>query len=178
MEKTHEEKIDELWAREQIRELAQKYCRAVDRGDFTLLESVYHPDALDEHGFNRTNSAREFLDAVPAMRAGIDALQHNITNHLIVVDGPTAEGEVYILAYHSYTGPDGPTLMVTGGRYLDRYERRDGDWKIAHRRCVDDWSVIVPAPAAAENTFTDGGIVRGATGREDPSYGFFRALAG
>lgn len=176
MAKSRDAMIEELWAKQQIRELVLRYCRAVDRADFALLESVYFEDAMDEHGFNRTHTAREFLDAVPAMRSGIDCLQHNITNHLISVEGQSGEGEVYVLAYHAYTGPDGPVIMITGGRYLDRYECRDGEWKIAHRRCVDDWTVTVPAPSPIENAFTDGGIVRGASGTADPSYAFFRTL--
>lgn len=177
MSPSREEIIDVLWAKEEIRDLAQRYCRACDRADFELLESIYHSGALDEHGFNRTGTAREFLDAVPAMRAGMEGLQHNVTNHIISVNGDEAEGEVYVLAYHRYSGAKGPTLLVTGGRYLDRYARRDGKWKIAHRRCVDDWSIEMAAPPQAANEFTEGGIERGCAGSDDPSYAFFRELA-
>ena len=172
-----EEKIDILWAKEAIRDLAQRYCRACDRNDLELLQSVYHPDALDEHGFNTTKTAREFIEAMPAMRSQMMELQHNVTNHIIHVDGDEAEGEVYVLAYHRYDGADGPKVLVTGGRYLDRYECRADEWKIAHRKCVDDWSVELPAPPAAKNEFTDGALPRGESGKADSSYAFFRGLA-
>lgn len=176
MTPSREEMLDQLWSKEQIRDLALRYCRACDRADMALLESIYHDDALDEHGFNKTGTAREFLDAVPGMRAQMQELQHNITNHLITLDGDMAEGEVYNLAYHRYTGPDGPTLLITGGRYLDRYERRNGEWRISHRRCVDDWSVNLAAPAHGANEFTADALPRGCAGTADPSYAFFRAL--
>ena len=173
---TLEERIEILWAKDRIRELALRYCRACDRNDPDLLQSVYHPDAVDEHGFNTSKTAREFLDAMPAMRKRMNGLQHNVTNHLIHVDGDHAEGEVYVLAYHRYEGANGPELLVTGGRYLDRYERRAGDWKIAHRRCVDDWSVKLPAPPKASNDFTNEALAHGTGDRSDPSYAFFRQL--
>ena len=31
-----------------------------------------------------------------------------------------------------------PKDLITGGRYIDRYERRDGEWKIRHRTFVVD----------------------------------------
>lgn len=51
-----EEMLDILWSKDQIRDLGLRYCRAVDRADWPKLEACYHPEALDEHGFNRTNS--------------------------------------------------------------------------------------------------------------------------
>ena len=33
----------------------------------------------------------------------------------------------------------------TGGRLHDRFERRNGEWKIAHRRTVFDWNRDTPA---------------------------------
>lgn len=174
---SREEILDVLWSKEQIRDLALRYCRGCDRGDMALLESVFHEDARDEHGFNKSGLAREFLDAVPTMRSHMEELQHNVTNHLITVDGDNAEGEVYLLAYHRYTGPDGPTLLLTGGRFLDLYERRNGEWRISHRRCLDDWSMNLPAPARPVNEFTGEGLPRGCAGTGDPSYSFFRSLA-
>lgn len=171
-----DEMLDILWSKEQIRDLTLRYCRAVDRGDMELLESVYHPDAIDEHGFNKSRTAREFLDAVPTMRPQMIEIQHNVTNHLITVDGDAGEGEVYVLAYHRFSGENGPTLLLLGARFLDKYARRNGEWRIAERVCVDDWTIVTPATEPAENAFT-GALARGCAGQEDVSYRFFERLA-
>ena len=43
--------VRELHDKQSIREVLTRYCRAVDRMDRDLLISVYHPDAVDDHGF-------------------------------------------------------------------------------------------------------------------------------
>ncbi|MEY3566868.1 MAG: hypothetical protein RLZ19_882, partial [Actinomycetota bacterium] len=42
--------IDEVVAREHIRDVVYRYARGVDRRDFDLVRSCYHPDATDDHG--------------------------------------------------------------------------------------------------------------------------------
>jgi len=103
---TKDEMLDTLWSKEAIRDLALRYCRACDRNDMTMLESVFHSDALDEHGFNKTRTAREFIDACSSMRSRMLELQHNVT---IISSRPWRRGggEVYVLVYHHYVGEDG-----------------------------------------------------------------------
>lgn len=174
MTATDEQRLDILWSKDQIRDLAMRYCKGCDRADFDLLRSLYHPGAIDEHGFNASGSVEEFLDAIPAMQAPIEVLQHNITNHIITVDGDEAEGEVYILAYHRFPTDEGLIVLITGGRYLDRYSRRDGVWKIAHRLCVADWSHRSLAVVTPQTDFVEGNLAEGTMGADDPSYAFLR----
>jgi hypothetical protein len=70
--------------------------------------------------------------------------QHAICNELIELDGDTAHREAYFLAFHRLVR-DGATVdLLFAGRYVDRLERRDGEWRIAHRVVVHDWSRIDP----------------------------------
>ena len=168
------DQIDALIAKDAIRDLVLQYCRAVDRGDVALAETLYERDALDEHGFNSSNTAREFLDSIEAMSSGLTAIQHNITNHLIRITGPdTAEGEAYLVAYHRSENEDSAYLLLIGGRYLDRYSKREGQWKIAHRKCVAEWGHEAKVPAKLGDDSITGAIAAGQMDAEDPSYAFF-----
>lgn len=63
------------------------------------------------------------------------------------------------------------TNWLAGGRYLDRLERRDGEWRIALRTNVVEWSGTVPTMplpfAEVADLFANG---RPARSGDDPSY--------
>jgi hypothetical protein len=57
--------------------------------------------------------------------------------------------------------------MTLGARYVDRYERRDGQWKIARRTVVHDWTRVDPV----DKTHGQAHVYRqGVRSREDESY--------
>jgi hypothetical protein len=43
---------------------------------------------------------------------------------------------------------DGEVSDIAGGRYLDRLERRDGEWRIAARRVIVEWCCVVDGAGA------------------------------
>ena len=58
--------------------------------------------------------------------------------------------------------------MSFGGRYVDRFERRDGTWKIAHRAVVHEWDKLEHIePAYSPGHFRDG-VRSPATSRTAP----------
>lgn len=120
-----------------IRELLISYARGIDRFDRELLTSVYHPDAIDNHGVFR-GPAAEFVDWVFQFQQGTVFTQHFITNEHIELDGDVAWCESYYTALTQTVGtPDSPSLFIDAtGRYIDRMERREGVWRIADRRVI------------------------------------------
>ena len=56
--------------------------------------------------------------------------------------------------------------MSFGGRYIDRFERRGGEWKIAHRAVVHEWDKI----EHLELAYPPDRFSEGIRGPEDPSY--------
>jgi hypothetical protein len=162
------------WDHLQISKVLATYCRAIDRCDTELLKSVYWPDALEEHGiFN--GKAWDFAEFIVPMLSGMKSTMHLIANTLIELQGDSrAAVETYVCAYHSVPdGNGGQSDLIVGGRYLDRLEKRQAQWRIAHRTFVLDWNQNQPSTAQ-----WDGGLfaqlnVRGAHDRSDPSYLLF-----
>ncbi len=120
-----------------IHEVLYRYCRGVDRCDIELVKSVYWPDAIDDHIFF-TGSGIDFAETVVPMLHGLlEACQHMLGNIWMHIDDDVACGETYFQSNHRLC--DGGGQAVAGGRYLDRLERRNGEWRIAERKVKIDW---------------------------------------
>lgn len=143
-----EKALDELLVKEALRDIAARYSRAIDRRDPELLRSVYHDDAIDDHGVTFNGSAMVFVDQIFGLMQQFAITNHYITNSSYRVDGSRADGELYFIAYHLTAG-EAPQHQIAGGRYLDNYECRDGAWKIAHRSLV--WDSFVRVPSSADD---------------------------
>ena len=107
------------------------------------LHSVFWDNAYCEYGFINGDAASFIEFAVGALKDHTSN-QHMIGNTLIDVEGDEAFGEVYFHAYHKVKSEAGFDDLIVAGRYLDRYERRDGVWKMAYRSERVDWSRTTP----------------------------------
>lgn len=129
----------EIVHKEAIRDQIYKWCRAADRGDKELMRQTYHPDAIDEHGGVFTGPASEFIELNMTDEVkGMKVPHHLIGNILIELYGDTAMVESYCIDSLTFEETDGMYDMVGWSRYLDRFELRNGEWKIAHRITVVD----------------------------------------
>ena len=63
---------------------------------------------------------------------------HSLSNVTVEIDGAGAATESYVHVVLRVPAGDGQVDIVGRGRYLDRFERRDGTWAIAHRTYVSD----------------------------------------
>ena len=152
--------------REIERRLAD-YCRGVDRGDAELVASVYHPDGTDDHGSFRGLGIDFAAYVTRRLAERYDATMHTVTNAVIDFTGPdTAQVECYVCARHRRADDQGAVLETFGGRYIDRFERRDGRWKIGHRTVVHEWDKV----EHVEPAYPPDRFVRGSRSRDDPSY--------
>ncbi len=131
-----------LLAEAEIRRVVARYCRGIDRMDRALVRGCYHHDARDEHG-SFAGTVDEYLDWVWGLLAKYDATAHYVAQQLVDIDAddPTrARVETYGVAVHRGAGDEPHLNLTTGFRFVDRFERRDGEWRIAHRVAVTDWS--------------------------------------
>jgi ketosteroid isomerase-like protein len=160
--------LDDLVAQQEIRDVLARYTRGIDRMDRELVLSCYHPGAYDDHGAFQ-GTAEEFADWVAEVLAHFDGTMHFLGQQLVEVEGDRAHSETYCVAYHRRSqreGEDGHDLWM-GLRYVDVLERRDGEWRIAHRRCVFDWTrhdtIVAEWQLPPE-------ALRGSRDRNDPVY--------
>ncbi len=160
--------LQALLAKQEITEVIFRYARAIDRLDETLLRSVFHPDSTHNHFYQGPSSDpdRPASDEDPGdfVRFAFDVLSayrythHQLGNTLIELDGDnTARVETYFTAFHRMRAQGDPLAppnaqetemdYFVAGRYLDRFERRDGEWKIAQRTGMTDW-IRLEAPSS------------------------------
>lgn len=152
-------------------ERVYRVARAIDRCDAALLAEQFHPDATDDHGLF-SGTAADFVAWVMPMLATMRRTQHVIGQVLIELQGDLARGESYFVAHHHLAGSDGYVHMIAAGRYLDRFSRRDGVWKIAHRHAVYDWNAAAPATDSFDRA-APGTTTFGTRGSGDASYAHF-----
>jgi len=137
------DKLQALLDKQDIYELSCNYMRGLDRLDEKLLVSVFFDDAWCDYGFTSGSPAQFARFCIAALQSHT-ANQHMIGNVLIELEGDEAFGEVYFHAYHKVMGETGFEDIIIAGRYLDRYERREGVWKFAYRSERVDWSRTQP----------------------------------
>ena len=165
LDKTITELVDER----DIRNVLTRYCRGIDRIDMDLVRSCYHPDAIDEHG-TIGGSIPKFTDHLSKSLLRHDTTTHFIGNILIDLRGDHAFAETYCIATHRKKQPDGHIHEhVVGVRYCDRFEKRDGVWKIAHRKALMDWAKVHDGGNEWPDLAT---YLHGSKDRSDPAYGF------
>jgi len=141
--------LGDIASREAIREAAFRYARGVDRLDLELMKSAYWPDATDDHG-RFVGNGWEFAERVVGTHDRWLTTMHCNMQHAIEFDDRDhARGEIYNITY--LVPRDGGDWSVWLGRYLDRYEQRDGQWRIVHRICVHEaTTTITHAPMAGD----------------------------
>lgn len=157
--------------REAIRDLSRRYMRGLDRLDLELLASVFANDATVDYGFFQ-GSAREFVEFAHQALKDHLANHHMIGQMLVDVDGDEAVGEIYFQAFHRIVENGEEKDLFIAGRYVDRYTRQSGAWKILFRSEVNDWTRTDPATDVFFQTNIS--ALRGARSPTDYSTGFFR----
>lgn len=159
--------LQDLLDKQAVYEVVLRYCRGIDRLDLELVRSCYHPGAVDHHtGF--TGSRDEYVAWVGQGLQRFSGTMHLVANHLVEIDGDVAFSETYGNAHHWGVPADDPGLnFVSGFRYVDRLDRRDGEWRISERHAVREWTRAIPAEVVRPKEGQGPGARRD---RSDPVY--------
>lgn len=152
-----------LLDRQAIADCVARYARGIDRADPDLVASCYHEDALDDHG-EWVGPGWGLAGWALERQSSLVRTQNHITTHSVDIDGDTAHGETYFLVVsRAKTG----TVMLSSGRYVDRFERRHGEWRIAARVCIVESIVETPGVDMSRRDELQG---QSARDRSDLSY--------
>ena len=127
-----ETKLRELADREEIRQVMMRYARGLDRLDTELARSCYWDDAIEDHG-SYVGKPDDFIAWANGTTRAFESTQHGILNHTCDLQGDDAYCETYYIFTSRATVA--PHLMSTG-RYVDHFQRRNGEWRIANRVCI------------------------------------------
>jgi hypothetical protein len=152
----------------EIRRVHIRYCRGIDRMDWDLVRSCYHPDAVDRHGAYE-GDVEGFIKWAAELLPQFESTMHFTGNQYVSVDGKVASAEHYAQAFHRTKAVgDTPAMdWVVNVRYVDRMEKRNGEWRIADRIVVFDSQRMDPVPP---NSSPLGKWNFGRRDRGDPSY--------
>ena len=161
-----DDSLSELLAKQAITEVIYTYARAIDRMDEALLRSVFHPGSKHWHFYQGPSSdpdapatdddPGDFVRFALGLLATYSRTHHQMSNTLIdFTDDSHANVETYFTAFHLVRPKSDPLSgdqafdnemdYFVGGRYLDKFEARDGVWKIVERIGMTDWVRIEPS---------------------------------
>lgn len=162
------QRLQQLIDRQDILDCLTRFSRGMDRFDEDLFVSAFHPDAEIAGGIFVGGPVDLYHWAANMHEQGQVATHHNLLNHTVDIDGDVAHCETYYLFVARNRDNSN---WLAGGRYLDRLERRDGQWRIAFRNNVIEWSGLSPT---IDIPFGDVPDIHGngapARDKTDPSY--------
>lgn len=131
--------LRDLIARNEIRERIVRLARGEDRRDADLVRAAFWPDAHTDFGIF-AGPFEEYLAWVVPGSPAVPVTSHVLGQTLIELKGTVGLTETHVSAYHRVDDGAEQRDVLLGGRYLDRFEQRDGEWRIAQRTMLYDWT--------------------------------------
>lgn len=141
--------IGTLEDREAIRDVIAAYAHAIDRRRWDMMGQLFHADATFAFGPIQ-GDWRGFVEQAKAVIEPCLATQHQLGQVSFGFErADLCHTETYMTAMHTIAPghpltevfPDKGTVYsaVIAGRYVDRFEKRQSQWRIAHRTGLYDW---------------------------------------
>lgn len=135
--------------REAIRDIITAYAHAIDRRRWDIMQNLFHDDAEFAFG-TLVGDWKSFVEQAQAVIDPCVATQHQLGQIMFGFEGDTiCHTETYMTAMHTIpAGYPMPEIFppkdeiysaVIAGRYVDRFEKRSGEWRIAKRTGLYDW---------------------------------------
>lgn len=146
--------VQHIKDRKDIFGVMMRYTRGADRHDKDLVRSAFWPEATAS--FGTPMRLDEYVDWEESTLAGYAAHQHHVTGQTVEIDGDTAHVESYVVYFlvprDRSADSQGPATLgkaltsektrLGSGRYIERWERRNGEWRILVREYVEDLTLL------------------------------------
>ncbi|MEM7666955.1 MAG: nuclear transport factor 2 family protein [Pseudomonadota bacterium] len=160
-----------------ITDVIAAYAHAIDRRRWGMMEHLFHDDAQFQFG-DLVGDWRGFVDQARAIIDPCLATQHQLGQIQFGFEGAdVCHTETYMTAMHTVPAgysipdvfPDKAAIYsaVIAGRYVDRFEKRGGDWRIARRTGLYDWREFRQVEGVDLSEMPEGSC--GYHGKQDPS---------
>ena len=145
---------------------AMRAAMTATMSSFSRTPTIKTASTSTAHAINAGPKYAQWANAVHA--AGSRLHLHNITTHICDIEGDVAHCESYVLV--GLLNNDEKSARLINGRYIDRLERRDGEWKIALRRCTVDLLISGDASILKAPIFVEQGYIKGMRDKRDLCY--------
>ena len=134
-------RLEGLLDKQDILECLTRFSRGMDRFDKAIYLSAFWPDGTMAAGPFVGSPAECWDWAMPMHEAGQIATHHSLLNVTYDIRGDEAHTETY---YIFAARNRDESNWLAGGRYVDRLAKRSGEWRIALRTNVIEWSGVLP----------------------------------
>jgi hypothetical protein len=142
-----DEQLQELLDKQAITEAIYRYGRCMDRLDREAGRSMFWPEATADYGEQLfQGTCYDFIEMCMEAHPTFASHSHQFSNILITVDGPTATSETYGDVTLRRIDDQGQYIDLRNlGRYVDRWEKRDEEWRIITRIYLHDFDQSGPS---------------------------------
>ncbi|TMK66144.1 MAG: nuclear transport factor 2 family protein [Actinobacteria bacterium] len=118
-----------------ITALVHAYAELLDAGEFDALAQLFEHSTFGAaertERLRGTAEVRRVFDDITRYEDGTPRTKHVISNLTVELAGDTATSRCYFTVLQA--APDGPLVAILAGRYHDRFERVDGQWRFVDR---------------------------------------------
>ena len=169
-------KLQHLTDRQEILDCIVRNSTGNDLFDLDMVATTYHADGLHEVAREPIAGPHYGEHANEAHARLFDQSLHHVTMHSAEIDGDVAHATSYVIGLFVDKGEQ--CARILSGRYIDRLEKREGEWRIVVRRCTVE--VILEGATAMLNhaAFRDRGYLKGSRDKSDLAYARPLTMAG
>jgi ketosteroid isomerase-like protein len=128
-----------------ILELIGRLSLTIDAKDWDTMdqlftETVYHDRTSLTGGDPYTAPVAQFVQGWRQTLDALDAVHHQITNHVIAIDGDEATCTANMQGTHVLANASGGPMWTVGGRHLYQLKRTSDGWRIAGITFTLQWA--------------------------------------